>query len=342
MDGKLADASPVASDVEPEKAETATEPSKPRPGVAAWRAWWGPWLFAIVPAVAVVELLLHVIQIRSVVPDADWTAARDATKSIAKADDLVIFAPKWADPLGREFFGSEIATLEREAFADASRFERAVEVSIRGQHAPELEGWRRKEERSIGAITLTTFENPSYKKTIDDLLLHVNPNQMSVARVIGVTEQPCPFMGGGEAQTGNLGFGPAIPGEKFLCGSSPVGISVVSDLGYTPHKCIYAPPSGGGSVTRIRFQNVTFGDVIHGHHGLYVEAERGRDGPPVELVFLAGNEHRLGKVTHADGDGWKGFELPTGDLKGQKGELVVDISSANGNRRMYCFEAITR
>ena len=315
MDGRLADAREVAS--------------------------WRKWLFAIVPAVAVVELILHVIQVRSVVPDADWIAARDATKAIAKADDLVIFAPKWADPLGREFFGGEVATLEREAFADASRFERAIEVSIRGQHAPELSGWRRKEEKAVGAITLTTFENPSYQKTIDDLLLHVDPAQMTVARVTGDTEQPCPFVGGGAAQTGNLGFGPAIPGEKFACANSPVGISVVSDLGYTPHKCIYAPPSGGGAVTRVRFENVAFGDVLHGHHGLYVEAERSRDGAPVQLVFSVG-ERRLGKLTHVDGDGWKGFELPTGELKGQKGALVAEISSANGNRRMYCFEAITR
>ncbi|MEO6421091.1 MAG: hypothetical protein ABIP39_16885 [Polyangiaceae bacterium] len=345
MDGKLADASPVPSAVEPEKTETVktTEPTTAPPVVAPSRASWRTssrkWLFAIVPAVAVVELVLHLVQVSSVVPDADWTAARDATKSLAKADDLVIFAPKWADPLGRQFFGSDVATLDREAFADVSRFERAVEVSIRGQHAPELAGWRSKETKSIGRITLTTFENPSYQKTIDDLLLHVNPAQMQVTRVNGDTEQTCPFTGG-PVGTGNLGFGPAIPGDKFNCGNSPVGISVVSDLGYTPHKCLYAPPSGGGA-TRIKFENVTFGDVLHGHHGLYVEAERGREGAPITLSFSVG-ERRLGKMTHVDGDGWKGFELPTPELKGQKGELVAEVASPNGNRRTYCFEAITR
>ncbi len=345
MDGKLADASPAESAVETEKTEaekpTAAEtpPGSVSAAVTPMVAPWRKWLFAIVPAVAVIELVLHVVQVSSVVPEADWKAARDATKSLVKADDLVIFEPKWADPLGREFFGSDLATLDREAFADVSRFERAIEVSIRGQHAPELAGWRRKEAKSVGAITLTTFENLAYQPTIDDLLLHVNPAQMTVSRVSGDSEQPCPFTGG-PVGTGNLGFGPAIPGDKFSCGASPVGISVVSDLGYTPHKCLYAPPNGSGT-TRIKFGSVTFGEVLHGHHGLYVEAERARDGAPIQLVFSVG-ERRLGKMTHTDGDGWKGFELPTPELKGQKGELVAEVSSTSGSRRMYCFEAITR
>jgi hypothetical protein len=86
---------------------------------------------------------------------------------------------------------------------------------------------------------------------------------------------------------------------------------------------------------------VPFGRVIHGHHALYVEAERSKDGAPVTLTFRVGDVV-LGSVVHKDGDGWKPFELPTGDLEGKTAELVVDVSAANGNRRMYCFEADTR
>ena len=65
------------------------------------------------------------------------------------------------------------------------------------------------------------------------------------------------------------------------------------------------------------------GLVVDITDGLYVEAERGRDGAPVQLAFSVG-ERRLGKVTHVDGSGWSGFELPTSELKGQKGELVAE------------------
>ena len=64
-------------------------------------------------------------------------------------------------------------------------------------------------------------------------------------------------------------------------------------------------------------------------------------GSPVTIEFSVGDK-KIGKATHNDGDSWKGFEFSTGDLKGQRGDLVADISSSNGNRRMYCFEAITR
>jgi hypothetical protein len=53
-------------------------------------------------------------------------------------------------------------------------------------------------------------------------------------------------------------------------------------------------------------------------------------------------------VVHNDGDGWKPFELDTRDLaeaakaSGGKADLVADIESPSGERRMYCFEADTR
>ncbi|CAN5903387.1 hypothetical protein BH11MYX4_BH11MYX4_54950 [soil metagenome] len=102
------------------------------------------WALAAVPLIGVVELVLHVKQTTSdLVPASDWAAARDAVKAEAKPDDLVIFAPFWVDPIGREQLGDELAGLRREARPDESRFARAFEVGIRGAHRPELEGWKK-------------------------------------------------------------------------------------------------------------------------------------------------------------------------------------------------------
>ena len=299
------------------------------------------WAFALVPLVGLWELAAHVWQTHSVVPERDWLAARDAVTAIAKPDDLVVFAPRWTDPLARRYFGDEIATLEREARPDETRFPRAIEVSIRGEHAPALEGWREVASQRVGAVTLRTLANPAPAVLADYLLRHASPEGMHVYRVANDREQECAWSRGAP-QTGNLGFGPAIPGDKFNCpGGGFVGVSIIADLQYWPRQCFYAPPSGGGATTRIRFQNVSFGRVLHGHHGLYVEAERHREGTPVSITFRAGDE-AIGHAVHNDGDGWKPFEFPTGGLTGTKGELVVDISSASGMRRVYCFEADTR
>ena len=298
------------------------------------------WAFAVVPAVGVLELVAHLWQTTAgVTPTSDWKAAREVVKAKAKADDLVIFAPSWVDPVGRETFGDEVATLEREAFPDVTRFPRAFEVSIRGKHRGELAGWREVGRDRVGGITITTFENPAPLKIIDDLVLHVSPNGMTAQRADGARETDCAFQNGG-GQAAGLGFGMAIPNQRFTCqGGGFVGVSVLEPIDYQARKCIYAAPIGGGSVLRIRFANVAFGKALHGHHGLYSEHERG--GSPVALLFKA-EDKTVGRVVHNDGDGWKGFELDTSELDGKSGDLVAEVTAPNANHRAYCFEADTR
>jgi hypothetical protein len=162
---------------------------------------------------------------------------------------------------------------------------------------------------------------------------------MRVGRVDGDRAAECAF-GHGPTQAGPLGFGPAIPGDRFACASGFVGVSVVADLDYRPHRCIYAPPGGGSSLVRIRFLDVQIGRTLYGHHALYVEAERDRRGAPVTLTFRVGAS-LVGSVMHRDGDGWRQFEFDTGDLAGQRADLDAEISAPSGDQRMYCFQADT-
>ncbi len=294
------------------------------------------WAFAAVPVAGVLELGAHAVQTHSVVPEQDWKAARAYVAAQAKPEDLVLFSPKWADPIGRETFGADVATLEREGRPDDTRFPRAFEVAIRGAHASELAGWRRSGEQRFGGVTVTTWENPAPVQVLTDLVSMVSPQRMRVTR----GEVECPY-GRGAAQSGGLGFGPAVPAERFVCsGGGFAGMSVVADLDYVPHRCIFAPP-GGNTPLRLQFHDVRFGHLLHGHHALYVEAERNRTGTPVTLTFRSGDVS-LGSFVHRDGDGWKPFEVDTSELAGKAGELVAEISSPGGDRRLYCFEADTR
>jgi hypothetical protein len=307
-----------------------------------WRSRAKRWAFAIVPAVGVIELVAHVAQTRGHIDDADWKGARKYIASQVEASDLVTVAPRWADPIGRMELGPGIATIEREARPDETRFPRAFEVSIRDDHDPTLEGWRRTAEERFGSITVSTLQNPAPAHVIEDLVSLVNPQRMQVARLEGDRAVDCAFAHG-PPQSGSLGAGPAIPAEHFACPSgSFVAASVAADLSYRPHRCIYAPPSGRG-VLRLLFSGVALGRTLHGHHGLYVEAERDGRGAPVTITFRAGNRV-IGSVVHRDGEGWKPFEFDTSDLAatgGGRADLVADIESS-GERRMYCFEADTR
>lgn len=299
----------------------------------------GPWAFVLVPALGLVELGAHLLEADWSVPDADWTGARQYVVANASPDNLVAFAPRWADPLGREHFGPTVATLAREARPDDARFPRAFEVAIRGSHVPSLAGWAKETVAHFGRVTVSTLRNPSPVRVLDDLVALVGGGSQRVraSRMDGGRETECSYVRGA-AQTGGLGFGPAVPGDRFACPSGAfVGVSVIADLDYVPRQCIFAPPSGGA--LRVRFKDVAFGDALSGHHGLYVEAERGKTGAPVTLTFKV-DSGTIGSVVHRDGEGWKSFEFSTPNLKGQAGELVVDIGSS-GDRRLYCFEAVT-
>lgn len=297
---------------------------------------WKKWIVALVPAVAVCELVLHLHQVRSVVPDDDWKRAKGEVEKRVQPNDLVAFAPQWVDPIGREFFGDTLANVEREAYPDVTRFPRAIEVSIRGEHLADLEGWHEVDHEKVGAITITTLSNPTPVNLHDDLLRHIGGPDVTVS----LENARCAWNRYG-VQSGNLGFGPAVPSLRYQCaGNAFAGISVMADLDYRPRRCIFAPAQGAARL-RIHFDSIAFGRALHGHHGLYVEAERDLKGSPVTIVFRSGDA-TLGQMIHRDGEGWKGFEIDTTSLDGKNAELTVDITSGANDRRLYCFEADTR
>lgn len=292
------------------------------------------------PLVAVVELALHVKQTTSdVVPDADWTAARDVVKADLQPDDLVVFAPFWADPLGRRSFGDSIATMKREGRSDERRFARAYEVSIRDAHDAALAGWKQVKQQKTGAVTVTLYQNPDFTKVIDDTIDLVTPERLTVTKIDGAGEQPCTFQHGATAGGSTVvPQGLLTPADKFVCQGGHVGVAVLHALDHHPHLCIYATPMQG-STLRLRFSNVTFGASLHGHSGIQWLVERTPAPEKVSVTFSA-FDRLIGTHFHKVGVGWVGFELPTNDIDGKKGDLTVDLGASS--QRQFCFEATTR
>lgn len=313
-----------------------TAAAKPKEKARQTRAGW---LLCAVPLVGLAELVLHVKQTSSdVVPESDWTAAREIVKAELQPDDLISFEPFWADPLGRRTFG-ELATMKRSGRSDERRFQRAFEVSIRGAHDTDLAGWKKVKETKAGAITVTLLENPSFTKVIDDTLDLVNPERLSVSRVDDGVEQPCTFQRG-SSQGGStvVPQGLLVPADKFVCQGGHVGIAVLHGLDHHPHVCIYATPMQGASL-RMKFSSVTFGSSLHGHSGIQWLVERTPTPDKVAVTFSA-FDRLIGTHHHKVGVGWVGFELPTAELEGKKGDLVAEI--APSSQRQFCFEATTR
>lgn len=286
------------------------------------------------------ELALHVKQTGSdVVPDSDWDAAREAVKADLKPDDLVMFTPFWADPLGRRSFGPEVASLKREGRSDERRFARAYEVSIRGFHEEAFTHWKKVKEQKTGGITITLFENPDYTRVIDDTVDLITPDRLTVSTLGGAGEVPCTYQRGA-SQGGStvVPQGLLTPADKFVCSGGHVGVAVLHALDHHPHLCVYATPMQSGTL-RLKFSGVTYGSSLHGHSGIQWMVERVPAPEKVAMTFSA-FERPIGTHHHKVGVGWVGFELPTTDIEGKKGDLTVDIASST--QRQFCFEATTR
>jgi hypothetical protein len=298
------------------------------------------WAFAVVPIAGLLELGALGVQTAQVVPSRDWQAAKAFVAAQSKPEDLVAFAPRWADPIGRKEFGDTLATVAREARADETRFPRAFEVAIRGKHVAALSDWRRASVQQFGGVTVTVWENPAPAHVIDDLVSDAIPSRLRVSRVQGNLEADCPI-GHGGFQTGGLGSGTPVPDFRFVCpGGGFVAVSIMEDASYLPRRCIDARPFGGNGILRLRFSDVRFGHTLHGHHSLYVEAEHNMRAP-VNIAFSVDGAV-IGRAVHRDMESWKPFEFDTSDRAGTTGELTVEIQSDTAERRMYCFEADTR
>jgi hypothetical protein len=306
----------------------------------ASRSWRGWIAAAAIPTVGVLELGAHFVQTCAVVPERDWTAARVYLAAQARPEDLVAFAPRWADPLGREYFGAAVATLDREARNDESRFPRSFEVSIRGAHLGSLASWQRVAEKRFGGVLVTTWQNPSWSPVLADLVTMVTPERLEVRMVQGGREAACVF-GNGAVMSGGLGAGQPVPAERFACPGGTVSKSLATDLDYYPHQCIYAAAPGGGGVVRLRFIAVELGRWLRGHHGIYVEAETAPSGQPPVVITFRVNDQVIGQAGHREGEGWTHFQFDTSSLAGVRADVVVEIGTAGGERRQYCFEANT-
>ncbi len=294
-------------------------------------------LLLLVPIVGVVELALHLKQVRNVAPDADWDEAKKKVEEIERPDDLVVFAPSWVGPVAQQHFGDRLASLTRIARSDESRFPRAIEVSIRGQRIEALSSWRLTDERHAGGVDIRVLENPAPIPVLVDLVTRLETGEnVDVFR----DGEPC-IRSKTSAQTGQLGFGTAVPADRYQCSHSGfVGRSVLADLQYVPHRCIYAQPPGNGAQLHITFKGVTLGKSLVGHHAISVEQERGKSGSPVTLIAHVGDAV-AGRAVHRDGDGWTGFEFDTRSFEGQTKDVTVDVA-CNAGGRPYCFELTAR
>jgi hypothetical protein len=87
----------------------------------------------------------------------EWQAAAAAIPPTLAADQLIVFAPGWIDPVGRQWLGGRMS-VEQVARMDAERYREIWEVSIRGASAPEVGAAAAVSEQDFGPIRVRRFQ----------------------------------------------------------------------------------------------------------------------------------------------------------------------------------------
>lgn len=131
---------------------------------------------AAVPALLLVVVALwEVVAVQCnahSVPDDDaWARAAAALREGHTDGDLIVFAPAWADPIGRLHLG-DLIPVAMAARMDAAKYGRIWEVAIRGARAPEVTGLTAKTETNFSGVMLRYYERAPAVVT-SDVLDHV-------------------------------------------------------------------------------------------------------------------------------------------------------------------------
>ena len=300
------------------------------------------FLCLAVPAIGLAELGAHFYFARSAPTENDWAAAAPVVKEMAKPGDLVVVAPRWAEPNARAAFDAELMPLRDIARPDESAYARAIEVGLGGRTAPELEGWAVVDERRHGPFELRVRENPKPARVVYDFTDSLHPAKAQAIEQVAGRKKPCGWNAAARVTAGGLGGHPTFPAQRFACGGSEfffAGVTVIDDHRYRARRCIWAHPPTGGTLT-VRFRDVELGAVIRGYGALPWIIERDEPGTPIELDVRVGGSS-IGKFVHADGEGWKKFEFAT-NAAGQKRDVEFEVSSRVQTHRHFCFHADTR
>ena len=304
----------------------------------ATKAGWGAVLLALV---GVIELGAQLFFSQRAPRFDDYALLAEPLSSLRRDGDLLVMAPRWSEPLARRALGDEAMSLADVARPDESGYEHAVEVSLRGEHERDLAGWGEVERRTVGPFTLRRLRNPSARPALVDFVAELSPRSATVAMAPGA---PCVWTERAPLSAGGLGGHPTFPRQRFVCAGSPfmnVGVTVIADQDFRPRRCIWAHPPARGEL-QLTFSEVALGEEIVGHGGIYWMVERERRGAPVELAVQIDGEE-VGRVIHADGDGWAPFRLPLGEHAGKKAARVrFAVSSPDNRHRHFCFEARSR
>ncbi len=294
------------------------------------RLWAG--LFAAVVALLGASGLSFYARLPSRLPsDIDWRAAAALVERDAKPGDAVALAPMWAERarqllpawipvMALPRYGSDedlvgVRRIWLLSLVDAPGFSFGIETDLAAR-AANLDGPQR-----LGAIEVMRYDLRSPLLPLAWL-----PDRIAGAEV-SVGDRPC------------------LPDarEVFHCpAQSWVHVSrEVREIDYLPRPCLWAHPNPDPDAPlTIEFPDVPMGRLLYGHTGIVGDAALDGNAPVLLEVKVDGET--VGLIQEPPrSPGWHRFQIDTSRDAGRTSTVSFTVSSADTERRWFCFEAMT-
>lgn len=228
--------------------------------------------------------------------DKAWEKAAAVVREGYQPGDLIVFAPDWIDPVGRLHLG-DLIPVDMAARMDAARYPRIWEVAIRDARSPDTADLTPDSVESVSGIDVRFYQRVPAVEVVSDLR-----DALPTARVEG----------------------PVRPTLEL------------TEVGFTPHRCIQVIPPAKGSV-RITFPQLQLGTSLVGYAGLAdVFTRRSPRGPGTIVTEINGTP--IGRLEVGVDDGWVQFAAATTPGPAD----VTFILSADDPNRLICFTAEAR
>ena len=252
-----------------------------------------PLLATGVFLIALLESAVGLVAPHRIASDADWRAAAAYVRERLADHDLVVFAPRWIDQVGRSQLGDRMP-VSMVARADEAGFARIWELSIRGARAEETAGLPVAEERAFGRVTVRRVDRRAASIAYDFTARFADARVTTRPRA-GGDEQPC-----------------AADGAARRCGGARIEPRVL-EIDYRPRRGLLVPAAAGVTHT-VAYDDVPGGTLV-GYVGLHdYYARKMADG--VALFRVRVDETQAVTVPlrnpAREGEGWQRFELALG------------------------------
>ncbi len=204
-------------------------------------------------AAAAWELGADQLRRRAVPARSSWRQAERFVRKHRRPGDLIVTAPKWADPLGRMVLG-DLLTLDDVTRPDSRTYGRIWELSLRGASHPDTRGLEVSRRETFGGVRVTLYTQRPVHVAAD---LYASLPRARVWQERGRKITRCHWS-------------PRLAGHQ--CGPRWKEVRQIrAEIGYEPRRCVLAMPMEGA--TRV----IEYPPLPRGHRLVVWTGLRGYD-----------------------------------------------------------------